>query len=81
MLNAEAVSRAKTRHIEIAKPFDDELGPLKLLPGIWKNTNADVPFGWNCIALPFVTDPPPAGFNYRLMVNHYRETLQFFTAD
>ena len=33
------------------------------------------------IALPFVTEPPPAGFNYRLLMNQYNEELKFTLVD
>jgi len=34
---------------------DEELGPLKLLPGTWKNLPNLPGRGWNMIALPFTT--------------------------
>jgi hypothetical protein len=33
------------------------------------------------IALPFATQPPPAGFNFRLLMNQYNEELEFSLVD
>jgi len=73
--------QSQSRSIEPAVSGDELLGPLKYLPGVWKNTGTTEAAGWNCIALPFKTDPPPAGFNYRLLVNQYNETLNFETVN
>ena len=59
---------------------DKELGPLKLLPGVWSNTPNLPGRGWNLIALPFETEPGE-GFNYRLLMNQYDEELKFSTVD
>lgn len=67
------------REIEIAQQNDEILGDLKLLPGIWKNTEELNGRGWNMIALPFIS--PGFKFNYRLLVNQYNETLSFTIAD
>ncbi|MBS0125898.1 heme-binding protein [Thetidibacter halocola] len=72
--------RQKGRSIEIAQPRDALLGPLKLLPGTWQNANPQIPQGWNMIALPFGTEPA-SPFNYRLLMNHYNEKLEFTTVD
>lgn len=56
---------------------DTDLGPLQALPGTWKSSGR----GWNLIALPFATDPPPAGFNYRVLMNQYDEQLAFSLVD
>ncbi|MEM9627107.1 MAG: heme-binding protein [Pseudomonadota bacterium] len=56
-----------------ASPGYDPLGPLKWLPGTWESKGR----GWNMIALPFATEPPPNGFNYRVLMNQYNETLRF----
>ncbi|MHC9063706.1 heme-binding protein [Nitrospira sp. CMX1] len=55
--------------------FDKNLGPLKLLPGVWKSQGR----GWNMIALPFSTAPSP--LDYRLLLNQYNETLRFDFVD
>jgi hypothetical protein len=55
----------------------EEYGPLALLPGRWHGNRT----GWNLIALPFATDPPPAGFNFRLLLNQYSEDLVISTVD
>ncbi|MGH1347822.1 MAG: heme-binding protein [Nannocystales bacterium] len=65
--------KSRPRSIGPARPDDPDLGPLQLLPGTWKSQGR----GWNIIALPFATDPPPAGFNYRILMNQYDETLSF----
>lgn len=67
------------RYVELAQPGDEDLGPLKLLPGTWKNTEAFDGRGWNMIALPFATQDQP--FNYRLLVNQYNEELTFSLVD
>ncbi|WP_095589191.1 heme-binding protein [Actibacterium ureilyticum] len=67
------------RYVELAQPGDEDLGPLKLLPGTWKNTGAFDGRGWNMIALPFATGDAP--FNYRLLVNRYNEELKFSLVD
>lgn len=54
---------------------DPSLGPLRLLPGVWKSEGR----GWNMIALPFATAPSP--LDYRLLLNQYNETLRFDLVD
>lgn len=49
------------------------LGPLELLVGEWVGLPGH---GWNMIALPFAT-APGEGFDYRLLLNQYDETLTF----
>ncbi|MGB3317004.1 MAG: heme-binding protein [Albidovulum sp.] len=57
---------------------EDILGPLKHLPGKWVGEGT----GWNMIALPFQeAPPPPQGFNYRVLMNQYREDLTFSLID
>jgi len=65
------------RYVAQAKSGDEDLGPLQLLPGVWKNTSELNGRGWNMIALPFA-DPP---FNYRLLMNQYNERLNFSIVD
>lgn len=67
MKTKAAVLKNDDRKIEVAQRDDPGLGPLKLLPGKWKNLPGR---GWNMIALPFVA-PKEANFpfNYRLLVN------------
>ena len=67
----------QSRSMEPAVPNDDDLGPLKLLPGHWHGAQT----GWNMIALPHATPPPPAGFNYRVLMNQYTEDLVFRVVD
>ena len=76
----------KTRRLEVPKTNDQELGPLKLLPGKWANLPNLPGRGWNMIALPFVAPlplPPELSFpiNYRLLVNQYNEELEFTLVD
>ena len=54
------------RRIEVARPHDEELGPLQKLPGRWVGEGT----GWNMIALPFAQDGP---LDYRLLLNQYDE--------
>lgn len=65
------------RAISIAVLGDDDLGPLQLLPGVWKSEGR----GWNMIALPFATPPASAGFNFRVLMNQYNEELKFTLVD
>ncbi|WP_298515657.1 heme-binding protein [uncultured Kordia sp.] len=65
------------RTLAIAKSGDEALGPLKHLPGTWKNTEALNGRGWNMIAVPFADGK----FGYRLLLNQYNETLVFKTVD
>ena len=58
-----------------AKKNEPNLGPLKLLPGVWKSEGR----GWNMIALPFATAPSP--LDYRLLLNQYNEQLEFKLVD
>ena len=69
-----ATMEGQNRHIEVAKPFDEELGPLGLLPGRWVSQGR----GWNMIALPFASE----GFlDYRLLLNQFDEELNFTLVD
>lgn len=83
----------KKRKLETPTTDDQDLGPLRLLPGKWANVfNLEKPEdggplpgrGWNMIALPFV-GPPPAGvpfpLNYRLLLHQYNEELEFTLVD
>jgi hypothetical protein len=74
----EKPTALKSQIRTIAKPTknDSELGPLTLLPGLWKSQG----LGWNMIALPFATGPA-SPFNYRLLLNQYNEDLQFNLVD
>ena len=83
MLNEGQIEKIKSegRYIAKAETGDEDLGPLKLLPGTWKNLPSLPGRGWNMIALPFATPPPPAGFNYRLLANQYNEELEFSLVD
>ncbi len=69
----------KGRRIATASAGDETLGPLSMLPGVWKNTDALHGFGFNMIALPFATDPN--GNGYRLLMNQYDEELHFSIVD
>lgn len=66
----------KGRTIGPAKSGDEELGPLKNLPGMWRNLPGLPGRGWNMIALPFAT-APGSRLNYRLLLNQYNEELKF----
>ncbi|MGI9419640.1 MAG: heme-binding protein [Geminicoccaceae bacterium] len=79
MANQELAEKLQyqRRYVAPAVPGDEDLGPLKLLPGVWKSEQQ----GWNMIALPFATDPPPQGFNFRVLMNQYGETLKFTLVD
>jgi hypothetical protein len=68
-----------SREVTQAQSGDEDLGPLKLLPGTWKNEPGLPGRGWNMIALPFATAPSP--LDYRLLVNQYNEELKFTLVD
>ncbi|MFB9244000.1 heme-binding protein [Massilia antarctica] len=65
------------REIKIAEKDDEKLGPLRWLPGQWKNTEELNGFGFNMMALPF--QPSPNG--HRLLMNQYNEVLNFSVVD
>lgn len=74
----------KKRRLESPKTNDQELGPLKLLPGKWANLPNLPGRGWNMIALPFVAPPPPGvpfPLNYRVLLHQYNEELEFILVD
>jgi len=83
MLNEKQIQDIKNqgRYVAPAVPGDDDLGPLKLLPGTWQNLPSLPGRGWNMIALPFATGPDNPTFNYRLLLNQYNETLKFAFVD
>ncbi|MEN3746810.1 heme-binding protein [Sphingomonas sp. HF-S3] len=68
------------RVIQAASEGDELLGPLALLPGVWKNEGGLEGRGWNMIALPFETRPG-SELDYRLLLNQYNETLVFDLVD
>lgn len=76
MLNETQVDKIKAsgRQVAPARPGDEDLGPLKQLPGQWKSLPGR---GWNMIALPFAG----GRFAYRLLVNQYDEELKFSLVD
>ncbi len=82
MADAKTHDAVSTRQIELAQAGDDDLGPLKLLPGIWKNEEISPGVGdgrgWNVIALPFGNSP---GLPFRVLMNQYNETLNFSLVD
>ncbi|WP_156329831.1 heme-binding protein [Achromobacter piechaudii] len=65
------------REIKLAEKDDDKLGPLRLLPGTWKNTPELDGHGFNLISLPFGGSEN----GYRLLMNQYDEVLNFIVAD
>ncbi len=71
--------RANSRVVKVAETGDEELGPFKLLPGTWKNTERLNGRGWNMIALPFASGEAP--LDYRLLTNQYNEVLKFSLVD
>lgn len=82
MLNADRIQKIKSqgRYVAPAVTGDEDLGPLKLLPGTWKNLPNLPGRGWNMIALPFATEPG-SRINYRLLMNQYNEELKFTLVD
>jgi len=82
MLSSQQLTAMKVqgRTISKASITDDELGPLKLLAGKWRNVNGLEGHGWNMIALPFIA-PAPAKTDFRLLLNQYNEELDFTLVD
>ncbi len=73
----------RKREFDVAPKEDKrELGPLKHLPGLWKNDTNErsrtFGRGWNLIALPFQGEGRPP---YRLLMNQYNEELRFTFVD
>jgi len=68
------------RVLQAAKRGEKLLGPLALLPGVWRNEGGLEGHGWNMIALPFETRPGST-LDYRLLLNQYNETLVFDLVD
>lgn len=67
----------KGRSIVVAEAGDETLGPLSMLPGVWKNTELLNGFGFNMIALPFAKGES----GYRVLMNQYNEELHFSVVD
>ncbi|WP_448647362.1 heme-binding protein [Pseudomonas mohnii] len=65
------------RQIYLAEKDDAKLGPLRWLPGTWKNTAELEGHGFNIISLPFGKSEN----GYRLLMNQYDEVLNFIVAD
>lgn len=66
--------------------FDDPvLGPLRMFPGTWKNTEDLKGHGFNMMALPVRPDDDeredPTKNGYRLLLNQYKEELNFSVID
>lgn len=72
--------RKQPRQFENKAP-DPALGPLQLLPGVWRNEPSLPGRGWNMIALPFAPDHASQPLNYRLLLNQYNEELEFTLVD
>ncbi|WP_019881723.1 MULTISPECIES: heme-binding protein [unclassified Methylophilus] len=84
MLNSKGITEILSvgRSIKAATSGDPALGPLSLLPGVWKNLPSLPGRGWNLIALPFATPRDSQfPFNYRLLMNQYNEELRFSLID
>jgi hypothetical protein len=92
MTNEELFQKLKNdgRTVGRAASGDEELGPLKDLPGVWSNKPNFVGEGYNIIALPF-QDAEGTGkvdgeivtqqIDYRLLLNEYNEELTFEFVD
>ncbi len=82
VLSVETLSALKGggRVLSAGLRGDELLGPLALLPGVWKNAGGLEGRGWNMIALPFATRPGST-LDYRLLLNQYNETLVFDLVD
>lgn len=82
MLSDDKIQKLKNqgRYVAPATSGDEDLGPLKHLPGTWKNLPNLPGRGWNMIALPFATEPN-SPLNYRLLMNQYNEELKFSLVD
>lgn len=98
LLHPQLADPDKSRQLRAATEDEQDLRELRQLPGTWANLDPNGaeggPFGgrgWNCIAVPFIADPPaafpppevPPGrpVDYRLLVNQFNEQLVFSTVD
>ena len=83
MLDQRFINKMMTegRTISRAKTGDEELGPFKLLPGVWKNLPSLPGRGWNMIALPFIAPNSKQNLDFRLLANQYNEELKFSLVD
>ena len=76
------VYEVRQRTFDPAATKAKDLGPLTLLPGLWKNVETagskTDSRGWNLIALPFAQDGHPP---YRVLMNQYNEELRFTFVD
>ncbi len=68
---------ATGRSAEIAEFDDPVLGPLRLLPGVWSNSDELKGFGFNMMALPF----RDGNNGFRVLMNQYDEDLTFAVTD
>lgn len=74
----------RKREFDVApKEEERDLGPLSLLPGLWRNDAENTSSrtfgrGWNLIALPFRGENRPP---YRLLMNQYNEEIRFTFVD
>lgn len=89
MTSPNTTFEGEARFLRRAVRGEKRLGPLRELPGTWRNTESGAgesrrnPFfgrGWNMIALPF-EDGGNARFGYRMLVNRYNEELSFNDLD
>lgn len=76
MTKHEKNSAYPRRYKMPSKQMENELGPLRDLPGKWKATGT----GWNMIALPF-KDAPVGMAPFRILMNQYDEELSFSFVD
>jgi hypothetical protein len=84
MTNEELFRKLKREGRTVAKAVsgDSDLGPLKNLPGIWRNTPEFDGEGYNIIALPFQNAMADGEqIDYRLLLNEYNEELKFEFVD
>ncbi len=65
------------RSVALADFDDPVLGPLRLMPGTWKNTEELKGFGFNMMALPFRGGPN----GFKILMNQYGEELNFAVVD
>lgn len=77
--STEVPGRPAHRYVGLAAANDPKLGPLKDLPGTWRNLPGLPGRGWNLIALPFAKPGDPRDF--RLLLNQYNEELKFTLVD
>ena len=73
------------RNVSVPEFDDPTLGPLRMFPGTWRNTEELKGYGFNMMALPLLPDADenqdPTKNGFKLLMNQYDEELNFSVVD